>query len=422
MVFSLPAQPEIIALWVIHTWVLDAFEYTPYLHVFSAETSSGKSRLLEVLALLVNKPWKAESVSTAVLFRRIEIDRPTLLYDEIDNVFRGAGKDDDTKDLRACLNSGFKRGGKFARCVGQNANLEVKEFATFGPKALSGIGRVLSDTLSNRCIPIELQRQFREQKAERFRERKAQAELAPLRAEIEAWSQTLGVIDALRGAQSVLPEELTDRQMDIAEPILAIAEMAGGNWPEKARASVIKLCTHGDAVLSVGVQLLAAIRGIFDDSGESKLTTREILERLAAIEDGPWAFMFEDALKHEKLQTAASKLARKLKPYKTPDGGSIQPRVIKLTDGSTPRGYHKEDFRAAWERYLPTPAPIPLEAATSATTATCEAKTVAPSQSGYTKPQPNTQAATNLAREVAAVAAVAPLRGREEPENACVEV
>ena len=232
-----------------------------------------------------------------------------------------------------------------------------------------------------------------------------------------------GVIEALRGAQlTFLPQELSDRQMDITEPILVIADMAGGYLLDAARAAIIKLCTQGEPVVSVGVQLLGAIRGIFDESGESKLTTREMLERLAAIEDGPWAFMFEDALKHEKLQTAASKLARKLKPYKTPDGGSVQPRVIKLTDGSTPRGYHKEDFRAAWERYLSTPAPIPLEAATSATSATCEAKTVAPSQSGCTKPQPNTQAATNLAREVAAVLAVAPLRGGEEPEIACVEV
>jgi hypothetical protein len=103
--FQFDEQPRTIALWIAHTWVLDAADYTPYLHVFSAETSSGKSRLLEVLALLVNKSWKVESASVAALFRRVEIDQPTLLYDEIDNVFRGNGKDDDTKDLRACLNS-----------------------------------------------------------------------------------------------------------------------------------------------------------------------------------------------------------------------------------------------------------------------------------------------------------------------------
>src|SRR5262249_51337398 len=56
--FQLMEQPTAIALWVLHTWAFDAAYFTPYLHVFSAETSSGKSRLLEVLALLVNKPWK----------------------------------------------------------------------------------------------------------------------------------------------------------------------------------------------------------------------------------------------------------------------------------------------------------------------------------------------------------------------------
>jgi hypothetical protein len=118
--FQFIEQPTAIALWVLHTWAFDAFYFTPYLHVFSAETSSGKSRLLEVLALLMNKPWKIDDASTSTLFRRIEIDRPTLLHDEIDNVFRGNGKDDDVKDKRGCLNSGFKWG---ARLAGVLANM-----------------------------------------------------------------------------------------------------------------------------------------------------------------------------------------------------------------------------------------------------------------------------------------------------------
>jgi len=179
VVFPLEEQAEVIALWVAHTWGLAAFEYTPYLHVFSAETACGKSRLLEVLALLVNKPWKLESVSVAALFRKVELAQPTLLYDEIDNVFRGPGKDDETNYLRGCLNSGFKKDGKVTRCIGKDSSLEIRDFATFCPKALSGIGRVLSDTLSGRCLPIELQRQCREEKAERFREREAQSGIKP---------------------------------------------------------------------------------------------------------------------------------------------------------------------------------------------------------------------------------------------------
>ena len=85
--FQLPEQVLVAALWVVHTWVLETFDYTPYLHVHSAEKRSGKSRLLDVLALLVRDPWRTAGVSLAALFRKVERDHPTLLYDEIDTIF-----------------------------------------------------------------------------------------------------------------------------------------------------------------------------------------------------------------------------------------------------------------------------------------------------------------------------------------------
>jgi hypothetical protein len=60
-------------------------------------------------------------------------------------------------------------------------------------------------------------------------------------------------------------------------------------------------------------------------------------------------------------------LAKKLRPYKTPDGGIIEPRLIKLGDRSVLRGYHKADFSETWERYLSSPQ----ESVTSITSVTC---------------------------------------------------
>jgi hypothetical protein len=96
------------------------------------------------------------------------------------------------------------------------------------------------------------------------------------------------------------------------------------------------------------------------------------------------------------LQTAASKLAKKLKPYKTPDGEKIKPRPIKLSDGSVPRGYYKADFLAAWERYLPPVIGKAATSATSATTATYEGRTVAATDSDSAT---SIQGATKNARE-----------------------
>src|SRR4051812_30524857 len=65
------AQRTAIALWIVHTHVIDAAEATPYLAVTSAEKQSGKSRLLDVIAQLVARPWHAVEPSDAVLFRKI---------------------------------------------------------------------------------------------------------------------------------------------------------------------------------------------------------------------------------------------------------------------------------------------------------------------------------------------------------------
>jgi hypothetical protein len=106
IVFAIAEQPVAIALWVVHTWALDAFAYSPYLHVASPEKQCGKTRLLDCLELLTPKPWRAILPSEAVLFRKIEMDRPALLLDEVDAIFTN-GKDDRKEPLRALLNNGF---------------------------------------------------------------------------------------------------------------------------------------------------------------------------------------------------------------------------------------------------------------------------------------------------------------------------
>jgi hypothetical protein len=290
-----------------------------------------------------------------------------LLHDEIDNVFRGTAKDDDIKDLRGCLNSGFKWDGCISRCVGQHANLEVKDFSTFSPKALAGIGEVLSDTLSNRCIKIKLVRRTREERVERFREREARAELHPLRCHLEAWAQQPGLIDSLKAVKTPLPDELTDRQQDICEPLLAIADLADGDWPHKARLALMTLCQRGgDTIVSTGVQLLIDLKFIFDEEADGKLSTASMLDRLTSIEgDRLWAAWWLDDLKHDKPQKPASRLAKLLKPY------GIKARKIRIDD-DTCQGYVRADFEETWRRYLPSPE----KSGTSGTSGTHEGENV----------------------------------------------
>lgn len=349
-----PSQTRVVALWIAHTHAIDAADSTPYLAITSPEKQSGKTRLEEVCDLLVENPWFTGRVTAAVLIRKIDSKQPTLLLDESDAAF--SGEKEYAEALRGVLNTGHRRGGKASCCVGQGAAISFKDFSTFCPKAVAGIGH-LPDTIADRSIPIRLKRAARGEHIERFRRRDIEAEAAGLRGRLEAWFAV--TVENLRTARPVLPDALTDRQQDGAEPLLAIADMAGGEWPETARLALIELC--GDAQAddqSIGVRLLADIRGIFQERGVDRIPSSELAAALAEIETSPWS----EWGKAGKPITAA-KLARLLGRF------GIVPHSVRLGD-KTPKGYELDDFQDAFGRYLPasdTPT-SPLSPFQSATT------------------------------------------------------
>ena len=345
MVFPHDEQATIIALWVTHTWVIEAFTFSPYLNIGSPVKRCGKSTLLECLKLLTNKPWAVVTPSPAVLFRKIELDCPTLLLDEVDTIFSSFKGDDGKEELRAVLNSGFQRGVKVARCVGPTHTLA--EFSVFCAKALAGIGK-LPDTVADRSIPIVLARKPAGQIVAKFRWRDVAPKAKEISEALAAWAQRAEVIPLLSDARPDSPQGLSDRAADISEPLLALADMAGGDWPDAARVALVKLCgetsTEDD---NLPAKLLLACREIFAASGTDRLSSVELLKALVAREDdAPWAVWWESDLKQDKTQAPASRLARLLKPFE------IKPRAMK-DKGETVRGYFLESFEDAFVRYLP---------------------------------------------------------------------
>jgi len=61
-----------------------------------------------------------------------------------------------------------------------------------------------------------------------------------------------------------VPEELHDRAADSWEPLLAIADRAGGSWPMRARLAAVALSSEEDMPASAGIRLLADVREVFD--------------------------------------------------------------------------------------------------------------------------------------------------------------
>jgi hypothetical protein len=334
-VFLSEVQATVVALWVVHTHAVDAAYTTPYLNIGSAEKQCGKTRLLEVLKLLARKPWLTGRASAAVLVRKIDAQCPTLLLDESDAAFGGEREYAET--LRGVLNCGHSREGVTSLCVGQGGNITFTDFRVFCPKAIAGIGS-LPDTVTDRSIPIRMRRRASKEPIERFHPRRLQNEAARIRERIVAWVTPL--LPQLRDGEPEAPDALSDRQRDGCEPLLAIADAAGNEWPKRARDALVEILTGVAAEdNSIGVLLLADIRSIFDQKGVEKLSTSELLASLCDL-NPQW-----QEYSHGKSLSAAS-LARLLKRYE------IQHRKLR-TDGGTPWGYTGDSFQDAFARYLP---------------------------------------------------------------------
>jgi hypothetical protein len=126
---------EAMALWVLHAWSFDASYISPFLRFTSPEPRCGKSRALTLLYKTGPRTALSSNISAAAIFRYIESHSPTLLIDEADSFAR------DDEALRGVLNSGHSRDTAFVvRCEG-DAN-EPKEFSTWAPKAIAGIGEL----------------------------------------------------------------------------------------------------------------------------------------------------------------------------------------------------------------------------------------------------------------------------------------
>lgn len=330
-------QAAALTLWTAHTHAIEAAEATPYILVTSAEKRSGKSRLMEVCELLAAGSRRTASISPAAIFRMLDSERVTLLMDELDATF-SKRLSERSEELRGILNDGYRRGGCVYRCVGQQS--EVRGFPVFGPKMLAGIGHShMPDTIADRSIQIRLKR-ARQGEVRKLRMSQERGVAAPLRARLAASAQAH--LEQLRDARPDVPEILDDRAQDVWEPLMAIADAAGGAWPERARQAALALSgVAPESSESYRVRLLGDLREVFVIRDAKHLPTETLLHELKGREDAPWAAWYDGK------SFGPRDLSRALREF------DIRPGTIRLADGSTPKGYKRSDFEDAWERYLP---------------------------------------------------------------------
>jgi putative DNA primase/helicase len=324
---------QALALWVLHSWTLDASEVSPFMVLKSPVMRCGKTTVLIILQFLTPHSELASNISPAAIFRYIEQHRPTLLIDEADT-FVNSGD-----EIRGILNSGHTKVSAYViRNVEVGGEHRAKRFSTWAPKAIATIGG-LADTVADRSITIPMQRKMLGQKVDRLR-RRDNPNFAELRRKATRWSQDALAALAPADDQTELPTELHDRAADNWRPLLAIADLAGGHWPTLARAAA-RVLSGEDTTLdgaAAGVQLLADIKSAFRE-GEAALTTRTLIERLVADPERPWA-----EYRRGKPLTARQ-LGGLLRPFGIVSG------TIHLAGQPDAKGYQRATFEDAWDRY-----------------------------------------------------------------------
>ncbi len=358
-----PSEHEHIAhtLWIAHAHLMDSWESTPRIAFLSAEPSSGKTRALEITELLVPNPVEAVNVTPAYLFRKVghEDGRPTILYDEIDTVFGPKAKDNE--EIRGLLNAGHRVGAVAGRCVVKGKVIETEEIPAYCAVALAGIGD-LPDTILSRSIVVRMRRRAAHEHVDAYRRRVHSPEGCAIRTHLAAWTYTVEA--AARDAWPAMPPEVKDRDADIWEPLLAVADCAGGDWPDQARVAAVTLVTQSKgSTPSLGIRLLADLRALFQNQPQQSLhnvaQTRSlssdfIVTELVKLPEAPWG----ELVGGKPLN--ARGLAKRLSQY------GVSPKVVRI-GSTTARGYTDDDLFDAWSRYLPTP---PHESVTTVTSET----------------------------------------------------
>jgi hypothetical protein len=335
---------------------MDCWESTPRIGFLSPEPQSGKTRALEVSEPLVPRPVHSINTTSAYLFRKVSdpAGLPTILYDEIDTVFGPKAKENE--EVRGILNAGHRKGAVAGRCVTKGDKIVTEELPAYCAVAIAGLDD-LPDTIMTRAVVVRMKPRGRTEKVKPWRLRTDMPIGIKLGERLEKWADSVRAHIAT--TWPAMPAGIEDRDADIWEALLAVADAAGGHWPQTARVAAVTAVTDPRRkVPTLGLQLLSDIRNLFYPPDKQTswqtppdhLWTIDILTDLQGVEESPWS-----SIQRSGKGIDARGLGQRLSRY------GITSTTIRGNHGSIGKGYFRHAFEDAWARYLP---PLPSISAT----------------------------------------------------------
>ena len=324
-------QAQAASLWICASWFIDVIQCAPIALINAPEKACGKTQLLTVMAKLSPRSLQASGISPSALYRVIQMYQPTLFVDEIETILK------DNEELRGLINAGHTRdSASVIRCVGDNH--EPTKFSVWSMKAIAGINAIrLAETVTSRSIVFELRRKRPDENFERLRH--AEDDLfSTLSSKLARFSKDYSI--EVSKSRPELIDALSDRENDNWEPLLQVANVAGGPWPHIAINCAVKLTESNTSSKSTANELLEDIKEIFESRKIIKIQTSELINALCEDSEKPWETY------NRGKHISSRQLANKLKDY------GIKSKDIRFAYEGVKKGFEVEQFNDAFSRYL----------------------------------------------------------------------
>jgi putative DNA primase/helicase len=220
----------------------------------------------------------------------------------------------------------------------EGEDLQPRKFSTWTPIAFACIGK-LPGTIEDRSITIQLRRRRRDEKVDRLRRNRI-GHFHEAASRAARWATDNAT--QIASLDPEISDQLHDRAADNWRPLLAIADLAGDDWPERARRAAMVLSSEAASDQdSIRTLLLADIRTAFQIKRTDRMSSSDIVVYLEGLDERPWS-----EFKRGKHLTKTG-LARLLAPFK------IYSTTIRLDGDRTSKGYFLSGFEDTFDRYLP---------------------------------------------------------------------
>lgn len=211
---------QLVSAWIMTTYVFNVFDTVGYLALIGTKRT-GKSRTLEILEQLCFNSTKADSMSDAYIYRIIERNRATLLFDEADSLRKTPDKS--VNERLEIIRSGYKRAGKVGRCEGESNSTVT--FSTYSPKAIANVSG-LEDALEDRVIYINVERKPKEVEIKKLIFRDLERTIQVIRNKLYFFGLQYSkwIAEVYREYRN---DELEDREAEIWAGVLVVAQLIG---------------------------------------------------------------------------------------------------------------------------------------------------------------------------------------------------